>query len=121
MELCHKENIKAICWFLGDCMPLIEDIADVGYDLLVLEQPRIGYDVNLKEIRNRVDNDLCISGWLTELEILKDDRESIKRHIYEQYECAGQDGAFIYSTSMSDSNVNPETIDYICDFVGEMD
>jgi uroporphyrinogen-III decarboxylase len=120
VELCHKENLRAICWFLGDCTPLVELIADAGYDMLVLEQPRCGYDVNLGEIRKRVGNDLCLSGWLPELDIIQDNRDVLRKLIYGQYESAGQDGAFIFSTSMLDSSVNPETIDYICDLVDAM-
>ncbi len=119
VKMCHDHGIKVICWFLGDCMPLVEDLTRAGYDMLVLEQPRIGYRVDLKEIRDRVGNDLCISGWIPELAMLNDDRETIDRCIDEQVNAAGRDGAFIFSTSMLDSNVRPETADYFCAKVKE--
>jgi hypothetical protein len=52
-----------------------------------------------------------------ELAMLRDDRETIARCIEEQYEAAGSDGALIFSTSMLDSGVNPETVDFFCEKV----
>lgn len=114
VRIVHDARLRAICWFLGDCMPLLEDLADAGYDLLMLEQGRGSYTSDVGQMRRRVGNKLCISGWLPELALLNDDRETIRRHLHEQYNAAGRDGAYVISTSMVDSNVAPETIEFIC-------
>jgi len=114
VAMIHSRNMKAICWFLGDCLPLVEDLAEAGYDALILEQGRGAYSSDVGAMRKRVGNELCLSGWLPEIAVLKDDRETIRRHIHEQYESAGTNGAFLFATSILDSNVNPETIDFVC-------
>ena len=119
VKMAHDAGLKAICWFLGDCMPLVENIARAGYDMLVIEESRIGYSSDVGEMRRRVGNDLCLSGWVPELAMINDDRETITRHVEEQYKAAGQDGAFIFSTSMLDSSVNPDTVDFLCEKVHE--
>ena len=119
MRRAHAAGLKAICWFLGDCMPLVEDIARAGYDMLVIEESRIGYSSDVGEMRRRVGTDLCLSGWAPELAMLFDDRETLRWQIEDQYEAAGRDGAFIYSTSMLDSGVNPDTVEFFCQKVAE--
>ena len=76
-------------------MPLIEDLARAGFDMVILEQPRIGYKVDVGRMRKMVGNDLCISGWVPELAMINDDREIIEKCIYEQINAAGKDGAFV--------------------------
>ena len=119
VQIAHAAGLKAICWFLGDCLPLVEDLARVGYDMLVIEESRIGYRSDVGEMRRRVGTDLCLSGWVPELAMLYDDRDAIARHVEEQYEAAGRDGAFIFSTSMLDSSVDPDTVDFFCQKVLE--
>ena len=115
----HTAGLEAICWFLGDCLPLVEDLAGIGYDMLIIEESRVGYSSDVGEMRRRIGNDLCLSGWVPELAMIRDDRETIRRHIEAQYDAAGRDGAFIFSTSMLDSSVNPETVDCFCEVVSQ--
>ena len=119
VSMVHQAGMKAVCWFLGDCIPLVEDIARAGYDLLALEQPRANYRSDVGEMRQRVGNDLCLTGWVPELSMIQDDREQIARCVEEQVAAAGREGSFIFSTSMLDSSVDPETVDYLCEKVKE--
>lgn len=120
VRMCHKAGMKAACWFLGDCLPIIEDITRAGYDLLALEQSRGTYSSDVGEMRRRVGNDLCLTGWVPEMAMIRDDREEIVRCVEEQVEAAGRDGAFIFSTSMMDSSVDPDTVDFLCQKVKEV-
>ena len=114
VKMCHNAGMKAVCWFLGDCLPLIEDIARAGYDLLAIEQSRGTYSSDVGEMRRRVGKDLCLTGWVPEMAMIRGDRDEITRCVEEQVEAAGRDGAFIFSTSMLDSSVDPDTVDFLC-------
>lgn len=114
-DACHTQGVQAIIWFLGDCLPLVEDIAAAGYDLLYVEQSRRGYSCDPGEIRRRVGNDLCITGWAYEQDMIHDDRPAISRTIREQIESAALDGAFIYGTTFLTGEVAPETVDFMCE------
>ena len=70
-------------------------------------------------MRRRVGNRLCLTGWVPELAMIRDERDAIARCVEEQVDAAGRDGAFIFSTSMLDSTVNPETVDFFCQKVKE--
>lgn len=119
VKMCHDKGIKAVCWFLGDCMPLVEYIAEAGYDLLAIEEPRRGYSSDVGEMRRRAGRSLCITGWIPELAVITGDREAIARCVDEQIEAAGRDGAFAFTTPLLDSNVNPETVEFFCNKVLE--
>jgi len=114
-DACHEHGARAIIWFLGDCLPLVEDIAAAGYDLLYIEQGRRGYSCDPVEFRRRVGSDLCITGWTWEQDMMKDDRAAIARTVQEQVESAAQDGAFIYGTTFLTAEVAPETVDFMCE------
>jgi hypothetical protein len=114
-DACHASGLRAIIWFLGDCLPLVEDIAEAGYDLLYVEQGRRGYSCDPALFRQRVGNDLCITGWTYELDMIRDDRSAIARTIRHQIETAAQDGAFIYGTTYLTGEVAPETVDFMCE------
>ena len=113
-DACHRAGTRAILWFLGDCLPLVEDIAAAGYDLLYVEQGRRGYNCDPAVIRKRVGNDLCITGWTWEQDMIRDDRDAISRTIQDQIQRAGRDGAFIFGTTFLTGEVNPSTVDFMC-------
>jgi uroporphyrinogen-III decarboxylase len=102
-----------VLWFLGDCLPLVEDIARAGYDLLHIEQDRRGYSSDPAEFRKRIGTDLCITGWTYELDMINDNREAISHTIRHQIETAGQEGAFIYGSTFIGADVAPETVDFM--------
>lgn len=114
-DLCHQNGVRAMMWFLGDCLPLVEDIARAGFDMLYVEQDRRGYTSDPAEFRKRVGNDLCITGWTYEMDMIKDHRDSISKTIQRQIETAGQDGAFIFGSTFLSSDVAPETVDFMCE------
>lgn len=112
-DVCHENGVRAVLWFLGDCLPLVEDIAEAGYDLLYVEQDRRGYTSDPAELRKRIGTDLCITGWTYELDMINDDREAISKTIRHQIENAGQDGAFVYGSTYIGADVNPATVDFM--------
>ena len=113
-DACHRHGTQAIIWFLGDCLPLVEDIAAAGYDLLYVEQGRRGYSSDPAEFRRRIGNDLCVTGWTWEHDMIADDRPAIAHTVREQIESAARDGAFIYGTTFLTAEVRPETVDFMC-------
>jgi uroporphyrinogen-III decarboxylase len=112
-----RMGLKVLLWFLGDCMPLLEDIVELGVDALVVEQPRRGYSSDVGEIRRRVGQRLCVFGWTPELAMIKSDRQAIRRAVETQIRAAGLEGAFVMGTTYLTNEVRCETVDFLCDEV----
>ena len=66
------------------------------------------------KIGRRVGDDLCLTGWSYELDMIRDDRAAISRTVRHQIETAAQDGAFVYGTTYLTAEVAPETVDFMC-------
>ena len=117
VAVARELDVLLFLWFLGDCLPLLQDIAGTGVDALVIEQPRTNYSSDPTEMRRIVGNDLCICGWNWELDMLHDDRPAITRTIEEQIRGAGADGAFIWGGPPLTVEYDPNTIHFVCDEV----
>jgi len=113
----QRFGLKVLLWFLGDCMPLLDDIVGLGVDALVVEQPRRGYSSDPGEIRRRVGHRLCVYGWSPELAMIKGDREAITRTVEAQVRAAGLDGAFVMGSTYLTNEVSCETVDFFCNEV----
>ena len=59
-----------IVYFLGDVLPLIEDINQLGVKALLVEEPKKGYALNGTEIRKRLDEGITLFGNLDSVYIL---------------------------------------------------
>jgi len=113
----QRFGLKVLLWFLGDCMPLLDDIVGLGVDALVVEQPRRGYSSDPGEIRRRVGHRLCVYGWSPELAMIKGDREAITRTVETHIRAAGLDGAFVMGSTYLTNEVSCETVDFFCNEV----
>jgi uroporphyrinogen-III decarboxylase len=113
----REAGMKALMWFLGDCMPLLEDIVQTGVDGLVVEQSRRAYGSDPGEIRKVVGQRLCVYGWSPEWAMLRDDRRAITAEVERQVREAGLDGAFVMGTTYLTAEVACETVDFFCDEV----
>lgn len=114
VEAARRLGLQVLFWFLGDAMPLLHDLAELGIDGLVLEQPRRGYCSDPAEVRRAVGKAFCVYGWNWELDFINDRRESISREVERQICSAGMDGAFIMGTTYLTSEAKLEAVDYFC-------
>jgi len=112
-----SHGLKVLMWFLGDCMPLLEDIVELGVDALVVEQPRRGYSSDPGEIRRAIGKRLCVFGWSPELAMINGDREAISRVVEGQIRSAGLDGAFAMGSTYLTNEISCETVDHYCNEV----
>jgi hypothetical protein len=114
VERAHSLGLQVLLWFLGDCMPLLDDLVELGVDGLWLEQDRRGYCADPVAVRKRVENEICVWGWNWELDLINDDRGSITRNVERQIRGAGADGAFIMGTTYLTSEAHLEALDHYC-------
>ena len=115
VEEAKRLRLPVLMWFLGDCMPLLGDLVDLGIDALVVEQPRRGYSSDPGEIRRIVGKQMCVFGWTPEVEMIKGDRDAVSRTIERQINEAGLDGAFAMGSTYLTNEVACETVDFFCD------
>ncbi len=120
VERAHSLGLQVLLWFLGDCMPLLDDLAKLGIDGLWLEQERRGYSADPVEVRKRVGNAFCVWGWNWEMDLINDDRESITRNVERQIRGAGVDGAFIMGTTYLTSEARLGALDHYCEEILRM-
>ena len=120
VEEAKSHGMKVLLWFLGDCMPMLEDIVELGVDGLVVEQPRRGYSTDPGQIRRIVGDRLCVYGWSPELPMINDDRQTISRIVEKQIREAGMDGAFVMGSTYLTNEVSCETVDFFCDEVARV-
>lgn len=114
VNIARQCGLQTMFWFLGDCMPLLDYFVELGIDALVIEQDRRGYSSDPVEIRKRIGNDLCITGWNWELDFINNRRENITRELERQIHGAGTDGAFIAGTTYMTSEVELGAVEHYC-------
>ena len=117
VEECHRAGVKAIMWFLGDCMPLLRDIRALGFDALWVEQGRRGHSSDLSVMRGEMGSEFCLFGWVWEYDLVRDRRESIRQTVRQQISEAGRDGAFVAATRYLTRETDPSTMDFACEEV----
>jgi uroporphyrinogen-III decarboxylase len=114
IEAARAQGLQVLFWFLGDCMPLLRDLVDLGLDGLVVEQPRRGYSSDPVAVRREVGSAFCVYGWNWELDFINDRRENITREVERQVRGAGRDGAFIMGTTYLTSEASLDAVDHFC-------
>jgi hypothetical protein len=114
VEFARKLGVQVLFWFLGDAMPLLGDIADLGIDGLVIEQPRRGYSSDPLQVKREVGDAFCVYGWNWELDFIRDNREGITREVERQIRDAGTEGAFIMGTTYLTAEASLDAIDHFC-------
>jgi len=113
-DAAHEHGLQVLFWFLGDCMPLLRDLADLGIDGLVLEQSRRAYSSDPARVRQEVGTAFCVYGWVWEMDLIRDNRESITREVETQIRAAGTDGGFVMGTPWMTSEVQLSAVDHLC-------
>jgi hypothetical protein len=114
-EVCRsarEAGLFVLNWFLGDLMPILDQVLQLPIDALVLEQGRKGYEIDPVEIRRRVGSRLCLFGFGLENDYCEFNRESLTAELARQIDGAGRDGAFVVGTPIIPPNALPEALDY---------
>jgi uroporphyrinogen-III decarboxylase len=114
VEDARRCGLQVLFWFLGGCMPLLDDLVELGIDGLVIEQDRRGYSSDPIEIRRRIGKNICVYGWNWELDFINGRRGNITREVERQINGAGADGAFVMGTTYMTSEVQLEAVDHFC-------
>ena len=112
-ERAHRRGMKAFSWFLGDCIPVLEDLIETGIDVLMLEQERRGYTSDPVVIRQHVGDRLCITGWSDELAVVADRRDILTRNVAHQI-VAAETGPYMASTSYLGADASVEAVEFYC-------
>gem|GEM_PF-3071160 len=112
-ERAHKHGMLVWNWFLGDCLPLLDDLAEAGIDVLMLEQERRGYCSDPVEIRRRIGNAFCVTGWTHELDVIQDRRDAITKRTAAQLEAA-RSGRYIAGSSYLTDEAPLATVEFYC-------
>jgi len=102
-------------WFLGDLMPILDQVMELPIDALVLEQGRKGYDIDPVAIRKRVGPRFCLFGFGFENDYCTFNRYRLAAELERQIRGAGQQGAFVAGTPIMPPNAMPEAVDFYLD------
>ena len=105
----HSLGLFVIYWFLGNMEPLLQDFRTIPFDALAPEQPRKGYGVSYKTLREVLGH-VCLMAHTREEDMIYNKQDSMRSYFDTQYQEAGQDGAFIAGVTITPENANPEAL-----------
>lgn len=114
-EVCleaKRQGLFVLNWYLGDLMPMLDQVMKLPMDALVLEQGRKTYEIDPVKIRRRVGDKFCLFGFGFENDYCTFDRHSLTTELQRQFDGAGRDGAFIAGTPIMPPNAQPAAVDY---------
>ncbi len=102
IDLIHEYGAIHHFYDDGNIMPILDDLGELGVDILAtLCPPPVG-DVDLAEVKRRIGDRVCIRGNVDLLYvIMKGTPETIREKVRETIEIAAPGGGFILSTSDS--------------------
>lgn len=84
-----------VVYYLGEILPVIDDIAGIGARALMIEEPKKGYRLDAVEIYRRLDGRMTLFGNLDSVYgLLRGDSAAISAETKRQCECA-RTGGFI--------------------------
>lgn len=86
-----------ICYFLGDVLPILDDIKGMGIRALMVEEGKKTFPLPIGEIYDRLEQSICLFGNLDSVYVLErgtedEVRQEVRRQIY-----ACKKGGFIMS------------------------
>jgi len=67
-----KMGLASICYFTGDVNPILDDLAEINIDALMTEESKKGFVIDVKNIRERIGDRVCIFGNLDSIYLLHD-------------------------------------------------
>ena len=114
-EVCQEARdagLFVLNWYLGDLMPMLDQVMQLPLDALVLEQGRKGYETDPVAIRERVGPHFCLFGYGYEQDYCEFRRERLTAELQRQIEGAGRGGAFVAGTPIMPPDARPEAVDF---------
>lgn len=82
-------GIVPIAYFLGDILPLMDSVNELGIKALLVEEPKKGYSLDEVEIRKRLDRNITLFGNLDSVyTLLYGSVEDVTRETVRQLETA---------------------------------
>jgi hypothetical protein len=110
-QAARDAGLFVLHWWLGDLMPVLDQVMKLPMDALVLEQGRKGYESDPVAIRRRVGDAFCLFGYGYENDYCEDHRAGLAAEFRRQFEGAGRQGAFVAGTPILPPNSVPEAVD----------
>jgi uroporphyrinogen-III decarboxylase len=91
-------GLAPITYFLGNVMPLLPDILELGARGLMVEEPKKGYPLDAVELARRIEGRMCLFGNLDSIWcLLRGSVEDVRRETRRQLEAA-RFGPFIMAS-----------------------
>jgi hypothetical protein len=115
----HAAGLYVIYWFLGNTRYQMDDFHKLSFDALALEQPRKGYEVSYKTLRETLGKGICLMAHTKEKDMIEKSPDSMRSYFDTQYNEAGRDGAFIAGVTITPENANPDALDYYASIVND--
>jgi hypothetical protein len=115
MKSVHSQYFKEIknyglipiCMFWGNVMPLLDDYAQTNVMAIMFEESKKGFKLDIREIREKINNRLCVFGNLDSIYLLREGKtDEIKDEVIRQTEGAGNN--FIISNGSPVAPSTPE-------------
>jgi len=114
----RKAGLYTIYSFLGSMEPLLQDFCNIPFDAFAPEQPRKGYGVSYKTLRETFGN-TCIFAHNRESDMINDSQGLMRDYFDSQYREAGQSGAFIAGVTITPMNADPDALNHYASIVDE--
>lgn len=113
--LAHQAEAFFHLFMDGNCMAALEQIADMGVDILSpLETPPSG-DANVAEAKRRVGNRMCLWGGVNAYwDVMQADKDSVRKAVYEAIAAGADGGGYVLSTA--DSIYEPCPLENVLEF-----
>ena len=67
-----KIGLVPICYFTGDINPIVEDVAEINLQALMVEESKKSFKLDVKKIREKIGDNVCIFGNLDTIYLLHD-------------------------------------------------
>jgi len=82
-------GMTPICYFLGNIMPLLPDLRQLGARALMVEEQKKGFPIDVVEIARRLEDSPCLFGNLDSIWcLLRGSTEEVRRETERQMEAA---------------------------------
>ncbi|MEI6914261.1 MAG: uroporphyrinogen decarboxylase family protein, partial [Armatimonadota bacterium] len=113
----HSAGLKSIYWNTGNILPMLDTIAQMGYDAVNPEERIKGVEIDIGEVRKGLGPDACIIGNFDAYLLLSGDRDEIRREVHRQISLAGPERFIMGTGSPVCDGTDPDVLDFWMDEV----
>ncbi len=108
----HEAGLKSVMYNTGNILPLLDSIAEMGYDIVTLEERIKGVEMDIADIRRALGPNACIFGNFDAYLLERGDRDAIRAEVRRQIEAAGPRCFGISTGSPVCDATDPDVIDF---------